>query len=117
MISELSGGGADGSIMTFGDIELQYPANGGVDDIVMAQAQVLSQFGGAISPGDLCVSFATWHLRCADSPLIVSNLLEPLASATVRVLPGYNSSSVVPMQPRLLPTTQFQRLSTPPTLF
>ena len=54
MISKFSGGGADGSIMTFGDIELQYPANGGVDDIVMAQAQVLSPFGGVISPGDLC---------------------------------------------------------------
>ena len=58
MTPELSGGGADGSIMSFGDIELQYPANGGVDDIVMAQAQFLSQFGGVISPGDLCVSFS-----------------------------------------------------------
>lgn len=55
MISELSGGGADGSIMIFEDIETQYPANGGVDDIVKAQAQFLSQFGGVISPGDLCV--------------------------------------------------------------
>ena len=56
MISEFSGGGADGSIMVFGDIETQYPANGGIDDIVEAQAQFLSQFGGTISPGDLCVS-------------------------------------------------------------
>jgi hypothetical protein len=55
MISELSGGGADGSIIIFEDIETQYPANGGVDDIVKAQAQFLSQFGGVISPGDLCV--------------------------------------------------------------
>jgi hypothetical protein len=57
MISEFSGGGADGSIMVFEDIETQYPANGGIDDIVKAQAQFLSQFGGVISPGDLCVAF------------------------------------------------------------
>jgi hypothetical protein len=42
--------------MAFGDIETQYPANGGIDDIVNAQAQFLSQFGGVISPGDLYVS-------------------------------------------------------------
>lgn len=59
MTSELSGGGADGSIMIFEDIETQYPANGGVDDIVRAQAQFLAQFGGVISPGDLCVSSTT----------------------------------------------------------
>ena len=52
---KLSGGGADGSIMTFKDIETQYPANGGIDVIVNAQEQFLSQFGGVISPGDLCV--------------------------------------------------------------
>jgi hypothetical protein len=56
IISQFSGGGADGSIMAFGDIEMQYPANGGIDDIVNAQAQFLSQFGGVISPGDLYVS-------------------------------------------------------------
>jgi manganese peroxidase len=58
IISEFSGGGADGSIMVFEDIETQYPANGGIDDIVKAQSQFLSQFGGVISPGDLCVSSA-----------------------------------------------------------
>jgi hypothetical protein len=56
IISEFSGGGADGSIMVFKDIETQYPANGGIDDIVNAQAQFLSQFGGILSPGDLWVS-------------------------------------------------------------
>ena len=56
IISDISGGGADGSIMVFRDIETQYPANGGIDDIVKAQAQFLSQFGDVISPGDLCVS-------------------------------------------------------------
>lgn len=117
MISELSGGGADGSIMIFEDIEMQYPANGGVDDIVRAQAQFLSQFGGVISPGDLCVSSTPQHQHGTYSPLIVSNLLVPLASATVRVLPDCNFSSDVPMQPRLLQTTLFLRHSTPPTPF
>jgi hypothetical protein len=117
MIPEISGGGADGSIMIFGDIETQYPANGGVDDIVKAQELFLSQFGGVISPGDLCVSPITWHLRGTNSPLVVSNLLVPLASATVRALPGYNFSLAVPMQPRLLQTTLFLRRSTPPTPF
>ena len=56
IILQFSGGGADGSIMIFGDIETQYPANGGIDDIVKSQAQFLSQFGGVITPGDLCVS-------------------------------------------------------------
>jgi hypothetical protein len=55
IISEFSGGGADGSIMIFRDIETQYPANGGINNIVNAQEQFLSQFGGVISPGDLCV--------------------------------------------------------------
>lgn len=56
MISKSSGGGADGSILIFRDIETLYPANGGIDDIVEAEAQFISQFGGIISPGDLCVS-------------------------------------------------------------
>lgn len=52
-----SGGGADGSIMTFSDIETQYPANGGLDDIVMMQERCLSECGGdgIVSPGDLYV--------------------------------------------------------------
>jgi hypothetical protein len=55
--SRNSGGGADGSIMTFSDIETQYPANGGLDDIVMMQERCLSECGGdgIVSPGDLYV--------------------------------------------------------------
>lgn len=119
MIPQLSGGGADGSIMTFGDIETQYLANRGVTDIVEAQAQFLSQFGGVISPGDLCVwiHYQASHRALTRPFLAVSSLLVPLASATVPVLPGCNFSSVAPMQPRLLQTIQFLRRSTPPTLF
>jgi hypothetical protein len=39
--------------MIFEDIETQYPANAGIDEIVRRQARFLSQFGGIISPGDL----------------------------------------------------------------
>jgi hypothetical protein len=39
--------------MIFEDIETQYPANAGIDEIVRRQARFLSQFGGTISPGDL----------------------------------------------------------------
>ena len=116
-ISEFSGGGADGSIMVFEDIETQYPANGGIDDIVKAQAQFLSQFGGVISPGDLCVSFTIWHLRMTDSFFTVSNSLVPLASVTVPVLPDYNFSSAAPMQLHLLLIELFPRHSTLPMPF
>jgi hypothetical protein len=47
--------------MIFRDVESQYPANGGVDDIIVAQERFLSQFGGVISPGDLCVLFLAHH--------------------------------------------------------
>ena len=102
--------------MAFGDIELQYPANGGIDDIVNAQAQFLSQFGGVISPGDLYVS-STITPRMTDSFSTVSNSPVPLALVTVPVLPDYNFSSAVPMQLRLLQITLFPRHSTLPMPF
>jgi hypothetical protein len=117
IISEFSGGGADGSIMVFEDIETQYPANGGIDDIVKAQAQFLSQFGGVISPGDLCVSSTIWHPRMTNSFFTVSNSLVPLVSVTVPVLPDYNFSSAVPMQLHLLQIKLFPLHSTLPMPF
>lgn len=98
--------------MIFGDIEMQYPANGGIDDIVKAQAQFLSQLGGVISPGDLCISFTILHSLVADTFFTVSNSLVPLASVIAPVLPDYNFFSAVPMQLRLLRITLFPRHST-----
>ena len=65
-----SGGGADGSIMIFADIETQFPANGGLDDIVKMQERCLSECGGhgVLSPGDLCVPAALSLLMGADCP-------------------------------------------------
>ena len=63
--SRNSGGGADGSIMTFSDIETQYPANGGLDDIVKMQERCLSECGGngVVSPGDLYVWVVSSTIR------------------------------------------------------
>ncbi len=116
IISKFSGGGADGSIMVFRDIETQYPANGGIDNIVNAQAQFLSQFGGLISPGDLCVS-STILPRMTNSFFTVSNSLVPLASVTVPVLPDYNFSSAAPTHLRLLQIKLSPRHSTLPMPF
>lgn len=76
------GGGADGSIMVFGDIETQYPANGGIDDIVNAQAQFLSQFGGIISPGDFIqLAGAVGISNCPGAPRLQFLLGRPNATA------------------------------------
>ena len=48
---ESSGGGADGSIAVFSNVELLNPANGGIDDIVESQAPFLASSG--LSAGDL----------------------------------------------------------------
>jgi len=69
-----SGGGADGSIMIFRDIESQYPANARLDDLVKAQAQFLSQFGGVVSPGDLCVLLLTTQLCSTHSTLAACSI-------------------------------------------
>ena len=103
--------------MIFEDVETQYPANGGIDDIVNAQAQFLSQFGGAISPGDLCVSSTTGCPCMTDSFFPVSSSLVLLALAIVLVLLDYNFSSVVPMQPLLLQMALFLRHSILPMPF
>lgn len=48
-----SGGGADGSIVTFSDIETKYPANEGIDDIADALKFFIDRHN--LTAGDLCV--------------------------------------------------------------
>lgn len=48
-----SGGGADGSIIVFGDVETTFHANGGIDDIVDAQTPFVNAHNATLSPGDL----------------------------------------------------------------
>lgn len=51
IVSVFSGGGADGSIITFSDVETNYHANGGIDDIVDKQKPFVARHN--ISAGDL----------------------------------------------------------------
>ena len=108
-----SGGGADGSIMTFSDIETQYPANGGLDDIVKMQERCLSECGGAgiVSPGDLCVLVASSTIIEADRSSASSSPAR-LGLATALVLRGSGFYLAVPMQQRQLGITWFLRRST-----
>jgi hypothetical protein len=114
--SRNSGGGADGSIMTFSDIETRYSANGGLDDIVKMQERCLSECGGdgIVSPGDLYVLVASLTLGKADMASASSSPVR-LGLATVLVPPGFGFYLVVPMQPRQLQITWFLRRLTPLT--
>ena len=49
------GGGADGSMMIFDEIETNFHANGGIDDIVDAQKAFIAANNITLTPGDLCV--------------------------------------------------------------
>jgi len=51
------GGGADGSISVFDSIETAFPANGGIDDIIDAQAPFVAKYNASITPGDF-IQFA-----------------------------------------------------------
>lgn len=52
------GGGADGSISTFSEIETVFHANGGIDDIVEVQKPFVAKHN--ISAGDLSVSLSLY---------------------------------------------------------
>ncbi|KAK0486297.1 manganese dependent peroxidase 1 [Armillaria novae-zelandiae] len=50
-------GGADGSIVTFSDVELAFHANGGIDEIVNAQRPFIAAHNQTLSTGDF-IQFA-----------------------------------------------------------
>jgi len=52
---KISGGGADGSVFTYSEIETNYPANAGIDDIVDSQRPFIEKYKVNITAGDLCV--------------------------------------------------------------
>ena len=61
IVPQHSGGGADGSIMIFKDIELQNGANTALGDLIQALENILSQYhsnntGVDVSAGDMCVA-------------------------------------------------------------
>ena len=50
---QFGGGGADGSIITFEDIETNFHANGGIDDIINVQKPFITKHN--MTAGDLSV--------------------------------------------------------------
>jgi hypothetical protein len=69
-----SGGGADGSMLVFSDIETEYDANGGIDWIVSQQNQLLPSYN--MTPGDL--------YAVASSLLILPNVYLAASSSQAR---------------------------------
>ncbi|KAL0956143.1 hypothetical protein HGRIS_002306 [Hohenbuehelia grisea] len=76
----LGGGGADGSIITFDEIETAFHANGGIDDIVDVQKGFLARHN--ISAGDF-IQFAgaVGVSNCAGAPRLNFFLGRPPAKA------------------------------------
>ncbi|KAF7359632.1 Peroxidase [Mycena venus] len=74
------GGGADGSIITFGSVELAFAANAGVDDIVDAQTPFVNKYN--ISAGDF-IQFAgaVGVSNCPGAPRLEFLLGRPAATA------------------------------------
>ncbi|KAK7472920.1 fungal class II heme-containing peroxidase [Stygiomarasmius scandens] len=63
------GGGADGSIMVFSDIETVFHANGGIDEIVDAQKSFIQEHNISISPGDFIqLAGAVGVSNCPGAP-------------------------------------------------
>ncbi|KAF8168751.1 manganese peroxidase 1 [Pholiota molesta] len=61
------GGGADGSILAFNSTELQFHANGGIDDIVASQFPVFQQLH--LTPGDFIhLAAAVGVSNCPGAP-------------------------------------------------
>ncbi|KAJ7699236.1 versatile peroxidase VPL1 [Mycena rosella] len=82
------GGGADGSILTFGDIETNFPANLGTDDIVDALTPILARHN--ISSGDLIqFAAAVGVSNCPGAPQLQFLLgrPEPLAASPEGLVP------------------------------
>ena len=120
IIPQRSGDGADGSIMIFKDTELTYPANAKLDGIIGALENILSEYsynypGVDVSAGDMCVLVHSQACSSDSSLLAGSNLLLPLGSAIVPVLPSYHFSSVVATQQWLLQRAHFVAELTRPT--
>ncbi|KAJ8473553.1 hypothetical protein ONZ45_g16254 [Pleurotus djamor] len=76
----LGGGGADGSIIKFADIETKYHANGGIDEIVNAQIPFIAKHN--ISAGDFIqLAGAVGVSNCPGSPKMSFFLGRPEATA------------------------------------
>ncbi|THU92899.1 manganese peroxidase 3 [Dendrothele bispora CBS 962.96] len=79
---EQGGGGADGSIIVFEDIETAFHANGGIDDIVDAQKAFMQTNNITISPGDFIqLAGAVGVSNCPGAPRLQFFLGRPAPKA------------------------------------
>ncbi|KAF9477501.1 manganese peroxidase 1 [Pholiota conissans] len=62
------GGGADGSILAFNSTELQFHANGGIDDIVAGQFPVFKEIGFLTAGDFLHLAAAVGTANCPGAP-------------------------------------------------
>ncbi|KAL0956164.1 hypothetical protein HGRIS_002324 [Hohenbuehelia grisea] len=76
------GGGADGSIVTFDDIETAFHANGGIDEIVNAQKPFIARHNSTLTAGDFIqLAGAVGVSNCLGAPRIPFFLGRPPAKA------------------------------------
>ena len=76
-----SGGGADGSIMTFADVETKYPANVGLDEIVNIEAP-FAKFHN-MTPGDFIhFAGAVAVTNCPGAPSLSFSLGRPIGKSS-----------------------------------
>lgn len=95
-----SGGGADGSISTFSDIETNFHANGGVDEIVEAQRPFVAKHN--MTAGDFIQFAGAVGLRLALTLLRKCHGISLCSIVTAPVLRDLNLCLVVrPLSPPL----------------
>ncbi|KAK1225251.1 fungal class II heme-containing peroxidase [Marasmius sp. AFHP31] len=76
------GGGADGSIIVFADIETKFPANNGIDEIVNAQKKFMIDYNVTLSPGDFIqLAGAVGVANCRGAPRLKFFLGRPPPTA------------------------------------
>ncbi|KAJ8077001.1 fungal class II heme-containing peroxidase [Marasmius tenuissimus] len=80
--SSKGGGGADGSIIIFADIETRFPANNGIDEIVNAQKKFMTDYNITLSPGDFIqLAGAVGVANCRGAPRLKFFLGRPPPTA------------------------------------
>jgi hypothetical protein len=100
VLTKRNSGGADGSIVTFDDIETAFHANGGIDDIVDAQKPFIAKHN--MTAGDLSVLLDVSEWTAFLTPSEVFSWLVPSVLATALVPLVFNFYSVAPPQRLLL---------------
>ncbi|KAF8886707.1 manganese peroxidase [Gymnopilus junonius] len=71
----VGGGGADGSILTFNETELTFPANDGIDDVLDTVGPFFQKYSHVLSPGDFVqLAGALSLVNCPGAPRVKFSL-------------------------------------------